>query len=79
MESESDGTSFKDPDTPQQKYYTVMIERIPPHLRSASALYQFFHNLFPDEVYAVEISLDLTNLNALCQKRLKVGHNCRLV
>ena len=50
IDSDQDGSSVKDPDTPQQKYYTIMIERIPPHLRSAEALYNFFNHLFPGEV-----------------------------
>jgi hypothetical protein len=36
-----------DPDTPPQKYFTIMIERIPSHLRSKAALEKFFENLFP--------------------------------
>ena len=36
-----------DPDTAPQKYFTIMVERIPGHLRSAAALYKFFENLFP--------------------------------
>ena len=36
-----------DPDTPPQTYYTVMVEHIPPALRSAPALRDFFNKLFP--------------------------------
>ena len=36
-----------DPDTLPQKYYTVMIERIPSNLRSAEKLYEYFEELFP--------------------------------
>jgi len=39
-----------DPDTPPQTYFTVMVESIPPSLRSASALREFFERLFPGEV-----------------------------
>ena len=39
-----------DPDTPPQKYFTIMVENIPGHLRSAAALYKFFEKLFPGEV-----------------------------
>jgi hypothetical protein len=62
-----------DPDTPPQKYFTVMIERIPGHLRSAAALYKFFDKLFPGEVYNVEIALDLSDLNKLCTERKAVS------
>ena len=58
-----------DPDTPPQKYFTVMVENIPSHLRSAKALEQFFDKLFPGEVYCVEVTLDLRELNALNYER----------
>ena len=58
-----------DPDTPPQKYFTVMVENIPAHLRSAKALEQFFDKLFPGEVYCVEVTLDLRELNALNYER----------
>jgi len=61
-----------DPDTPPQKYFTVMIERIPTHLRSAAALHKFFDRLFPDDVYCVEIALDIHELDAINRKRKRV-------
>ena len=61
-----------DPDTPQQKYFTIMVERIPAHLRSQAALQKFFSNLFPGEVYTVEIALDLKELNRLSRERQNV-------
>lgn len=65
-------SSTADPDTPQQAYYTVMVERIPPQLRSADALNKFFEKLFPGEVYHVEVALDLSQLNALDAERREV-------
>jgi len=38
-----------DPETPEQAYYTVMLEQIPPNLRSAHALKRFFEKLFPSK------------------------------
>ena len=67
-------SSNLDPDTPPQKYFTVMIERIPAHLRSSDALYQFFDKLFPNDVYTVEIALDLTDLDAKNAKRKRLRH-----
>lgn len=61
--------SAYDPDTPPQTYYTVMVERIPPTLRSAIALKNYFEKLFPDDVYHVEVALDLHDLNAVTKKR----------
>lgn len=43
-------SAFKDPDTPPQKYYTVMVERIPNQMRSAKEIHDFFNKLFPGEV-----------------------------
>jgi hypothetical protein len=62
-----------DPDTPPQKYFTIMVERIPSQLRSAVELHKFFENLFPGEVYTVEIALDLTELNRVDAERKAVG------
>lgn len=36
-----------DPDTFQQTHYTIMIENVPPPLRSVTALSSFFDKLFP--------------------------------
>ena len=44
-----------DPDTPPQKYFTIMVERIPGHLRSAAALYKFFEKLFPGKFLSVSL------------------------
>lgn len=66
-------TSITDPDTPPQKYYTVMIERIPSHLRSAKELTKFFEKMFPEDVYTVEIALDLSELNSKCKERKTVS------
>jgi hypothetical protein len=40
-----------DPDTMPQTHYTVMIENVPPSLRSKTALKEFFNKLFPGYVY----------------------------
>lgn len=36
-----------DPDTVSQTYYTVMVENVPPTLRSAPTMTAFFEKLFP--------------------------------
>jgi len=58
-----------DPDTPTQAYYTVMVEKIPASLRTAQALAQFFDNLFPGEVYSVQLAADLQLLDTLVSSR----------
>ena len=61
-----------DPATPQQAYYTVMVERIPAALRSVTRLRAFFENLFPNDVYAVELASDLHALDELVAERRAV-------
>ena len=62
-----------DPDTPPQAYYTVMVEKIPPALRTAQELAAFFDNLFPGEVYSIQLAFDLHDLEAQVKER----HNVR--
>ncbi|KAJ1385444.1 hypothetical protein B484DRAFT_410502 [Ochromonadaceae sp. CCMP2298] len=40
-----------DQDTPHQTYYTVMVERLPPSLRSGPMLATFFEKLFPGDFH----------------------------
>lgn len=58
-----------DPSTPQQTYYSVIVEGIPNSLRSAPKLKAYFESLFPDQVHSVQITLDLTELEKLVQRR----------
>ena len=57
-----------DPDTPPQKYFTIMVERIPGHLRSAAALYKFFEKLFPGKCFkrCSEIDVVLLSFDVKC-------------
>lgn len=71
LQADPDGPDL-DPDTPPQKYYTVMIEHIPGKMRSAAALREFFERIFPGDVYTVEIALDIKELDALNAKRKRV-------
>lgn len=64
-----------DVDTPPQTYYTIIVERLPASLRSTPALKEFFKRLFPNDVYSVEIALDLTKLDVIIQHRALVRHN----
>eukprot|EP01035_Chromulina_nebulosa_P020397 gene20397-26468_t len=58
-----------------QKYYTIMLERIPPDLRSAEKLYDYFTELFPDDVFHVEVALDLRELNTAINQRNQIRNN----
>lgn len=66
------GKESDHPETLPQKYYTVMIERIPAHLRSAEKLYEYFEELFPGDVFTVEVALDLRGLNSLISQRKRI-------
>ena len=46
-----------------------MVEGIPPQLRSAPKLRAFFEQLFPGQVYGVQMTLDLSELEACVQRR----------
>lgn len=50
----------------------MQIEHIPPSLRSAPKLRAFFDKLFPGDIYAVEVSLDLHELDSLVATRGKI-------
>eukprot|EP01041_Mallomonas_annulata_P001199 gene1199-2331_t len=64
-----------DPDTPLQSYYTVLVEHIPAELRSAPALKLFFEKIFPDNVYHVELALDLGELDSMVAERRRIRNN----
>lgn len=64
LQANHDGQISDTTDNLPQKYFTVMLEKVPIRLRSADKLYEYFNELFPNEIYTVEISLDLTELNS---------------
>jgi hypothetical protein len=64
-----------DLDTPLQTYYTVMLEKVSSSLRSTQILTDFFDRLFPNDVYTVEIALDLDSLDELIEHRTSVRNS----
>ena len=68
-----DADEIDDPDVMPQKDYSIMLEYIPAHLRSEEKLFEYFDELFPGEVYTVEVALDLRDLETLNEKRMQVG------
>lgn len=72
VQSDGSESNNRDPDTPVQTAYTVMIERIPGDLRSAEKLREHFERIFPGQVYHVEIALDLKQLDSLNAKRKRL-------
>lgn len=67
-----------DPDVMPQKEYTIMIEQIPSELRSEHKLFEHFDDLFPGEVFTVEVALDLRQLNKLVGKRKSIRGNLEM-
>lgn len=61
-----------DPELPKQSNYTIMLENVPLSLRSVPKLKAFFEKLFPEQVYCIEIALDLNELENLCATRRTV-------
>lgn len=70
--SDPESQKRDDPDTPPQKYFTIMVERVPSELRSAELLRKFFDKLFPNDVYTVEVALDLSFLDRKCIDRKRI-------
>ena len=61
-----------DPNTPQQTYYSIIVEGIPPSLRSAPKLRAFFEQLLPNQVHSAQLTLDLSELEKAVQQRRNV-------
>jgi hypothetical protein len=61
-----------DPSTPPQTHYTVLVENVPRSLRAAPALRAFFEQLFPGDVYSVELPLELEDLEQTVARRRDV-------
>lgn len=52
-------------ETPLQVHYTVIVEDIPRSIRSESQLFDFFNTLFPGEIFSVEFSQNLKEMDKL--------------
>lgn len=63
---------IKDIDNIYQVYYTIIVERLPNKLRNEKNLYNFFNELFPNDIFCVELMLDLNELDELCLKRKNI-------
>jgi len=64
-----------DPDTPLQTYYTVMIDQIPEALRNKMALQTFFDGILPGQVFSVEMTYDLTDMDRTSKERQRAREN----
>ena len=61
-----------DGSTDPQHHYSLMVENIPKELRSDSALFTYFNQLFPGKVHSANIILRLPELERLSQRKLRI-------
>ncbi len=55
-----------------QHHYSVMVEDIPPELRSEKALFDYFDKMFPGRVHSSNVFLKLPEVLELSKKKLRV-------
>jgi len=60
-------------ETAPQARYTVLVEMIPPHLRTNAALYKYFNELFPGQVHSAIVCLNTRKLAAIMRRREQVA------
>lgn len=58
-----------DPVVAEQQLRSVMIERLPPQLRTSERLYQHWNALMPGRVHSASVCLDTSRLTAPVEKR----------
>lgn len=68
---ETAGKHGPEPNQAQQTY-SVMVERIPPALRSDQGLVDYFNHLFPGRVHSACVIVNAPDLNVIAQKSLEV-------
>ena len=55
-----------------QTRYSIMVEKIPPELRSEKALFNYFNELFPGKVHSANVVMNVQELEQLIHRRLRV-------
>jgi len=68
MEFLASGTSYIN----HQPQYSLMVENIPHELRSEKALYDYFESLFPGKVHSTSMVLNLSDLEAVALRCMRV-------
>ena len=56
----------------KQHRYSLQVERIPENLRSNTALFNYFDDLFPGQVHSARITMNVPDLDALSARRDRV-------
>ena len=55
-----------------QTRYSIMVEKIPPELRSHKALFNYFNELFPGKVHSANVVMNVQELEQLINRRLRI-------
>jgi len=70
--SNEDSVVSIDMDVHPQHQYSLMVEGIPNDLRSDKALFKYFNSLFPNKIHSAYVVLNIPDLEALSNRRLRV-------
>lgn len=65
-----------DADTPPDYRYAILVENVPPHLRSSSNIRGYFERVFPGKVRQTSVCIDTSKLDSAVQERQKVIVAC---
>ena len=57
----------------KQHRYSLQVEKVPVALRSNTALFNYFNEMFPGQVHSVCVSMNVPDLEALSVRRLRVA------
>uniref|UniRef100_A0A7S1XL44 CSC1/OSCA1-like 7TM region domain-containing protein n=1 Tax=Phaeomonas parva TaxID=124430 RepID=A0A7S1XL44_9STRA len=60
-------------ETVAQARYSILVEGVPRHLRTSSALYKYFDEIFPGKVHSAVVCLDTSKLARLMRARERVA------
>mmetsp|Transcript_10769 Transcript_10769/g.23042 ORF Transcript_10769/g.23042 Transcript_10769/m.23042 type:complete len:1479 (+) Transcript_10769:104-4540(+) len=57
----------------KQHRYSLIVEKLPLELRSNSALFAYFNDMFPNQVHSASVVMNVPDLDALSARRLRVA------
>ncbi|KAL7481386.1 hypothetical protein ACHAW6_007069 [Cyclotella cf. meneghiniana] len=65
---------YEDPNVEvKQHRYSLQVEKVPVPLRSNTALFNYFNEMFPNQVHSVCVAMNVPDLEALSVRRLRVA------
>jgi len=56
----------------KQHRYSLQVEKVPAELRSNTALFNYFNEMFPNQVHSAHITMNVPDLDALSARRTRV-------